>query len=119
MSEAEALKEIAERLTIMFASAKCYTNPADDDVVTGYKIKTGSIHRIIGILAGMGYPVMIPVNLALADEDREFKNIAEWKAHYQPNDFVLGDNTRNIADVVTPESVAKALRLGDAVKREI
>jgi hypothetical protein len=45
----------------------------------------------------------------------DFKNFAEWNAHYLPNDFVMGDNTRNIAAVVTKDSLEKAMRLGELV----
>lgn len=111
--DAGVLKEIASALTVMMMSAKCFVDSADDGAVIGYRIKTGAIHKVIGILACAGHPVSIPSNMPLADDDREFTNAAEWAAHYLPNDFVLGDNTRRIAEVVTPESVRKALRLDE------
>ncbi|MGF7131972.1 hypothetical protein P3T40_003455 [Paraburkholderia sp. EB58] len=100
--ENAALKEIAQHLTVMMMSASCYVNPDDGDAVTGYRIKTGAIHRVIGFLAGLGYPVSIPSNMPLADDPAAVQtNMAQWKAQYLPNDFTLGDNTRNIASVVT------------------
>lgn len=50
------LREIAQNLQIMFASAQVH----GDEFVTGYTIKTGAIHRILGILALAGYPVRLP-----------------------------------------------------------
>lgn len=55
------LKEIAERLTIMMMSAQCYVD--EENTVIGYKIKTGSIHRIVGMMEGAGYTVMMPSNM--------------------------------------------------------
>jgi hypothetical protein len=110
---AEPLKQIAEHLTIMMMSAKCFVDHDDDDAVIGYRIKTGAIHRVIGLLAGMGCPVSIPSNMPLAEDPDVQTNIAEWQAKYPPNDFVMGDNTRNIASVVTPDSIAKAMQLND------
>jgi hypothetical protein len=46
-------------LQIMMASAKA----EGDEFVTGYRIKTGAIHRIIGAMQEAGYPVNLP-NLA-------------------------------------------------------
>jgi len=110
---AEPVKQIAEHLTIMMMSAKCFVDHDDDDAVIGYRIKTGAIHQVIGLLAGMGCPVSIPSNMPLADDPDVQTNIAEWQAKYLPNDFVMGDNTRNIGSVVTPDSIAKAMRLDE------
>jgi len=66
MDAESTLKLIAEQLTIMMMSAHCYVD--GDGVVTGYRIKTGAIHRTIGILAGAGHHVSIPLNMPLAEE---------------------------------------------------
>lgn len=66
MTAEETLKEISDQLTIMMMSAKCYVD--SEDTVTGYRIKTGAIHRVIGILAGAGCSVLIPSNMPLAED---------------------------------------------------
>jgi hypothetical protein len=55
---------------------------------------------------------LIPSNMPLADDPAAVQtNMAQWKAQYLPNDFTLGDNTRNIASIVTPDAISKAMRL--------
>jgi hypothetical protein len=54
---ADELKQIAAHLTVMMGSAKPHIEGGD---VTGYTIKTGALHRIIGLLAGAGHPVTVP-----------------------------------------------------------
>jgi hypothetical protein len=61
--EDNQLAEISKLLTVMFMSASCSTDASDDDVVVQYHVKTGSLHRIVGLLAGAGYPVRIPSNM--------------------------------------------------------
>jgi hypothetical protein len=51
------LPQIASQLEIMLASATQHT---DGEAVTGYTIKTGALHRIIGLLVGAGYRVIVP-----------------------------------------------------------
>lgn len=57
------LAEISKLLTVMFMSASCSTDPTDGDVVIQYHVKTGSLHRIVGLLACAGHPVSIPSNM--------------------------------------------------------
>ena len=85
--------------------------------IAKYAIEKGEAWRI-----GEGCAIMDAYEAALsarasdaAAGEPEFKNMAEWKAHYRPNDFVLGDNTRHIATEVTAESVARAMRLDEAI----
>jgi hypothetical protein len=54
---ARTLKAIAHDVSIMLASAKQHS---DGEAVTGYTIKTGALHRIIGELQCAGYPVSVP-----------------------------------------------------------
>jgi hypothetical protein len=54
---ARTLKAIAHDVGIMLGSAQQHT---DGEGVTGYTIKTGALHRIIGELQSAGYPVTVP-----------------------------------------------------------
>lgn len=54
---ARTLKAIAHDVSIMLASAQQHS---DGETVTGYTIKTGALHRIIGELQSAGYPVSVP-----------------------------------------------------------
>ena len=54
---ARTLKAIAHDVSIMLASAQQHS---DGEAVTGYTIKTGALHRIIGELQSAGYPVSVP-----------------------------------------------------------
>lgn len=54
---ARTLKAIAHDVSILLASATQHT---DGEAVTGYTIKTGALHRIIGELQSAGYPVAVP-----------------------------------------------------------
>lgn len=54
--EAQALQR---ELQIMLASAQQHS---DGEVITGYTIKTGALHRIVGMMAGAGFPVSIPAH---------------------------------------------------------
>ena len=61
----QQLAEISKLLTIMFMSAQCSVDPSDDDAVIQYHVKTGSLHRIVGLLACAGHPVSIPSNMPI------------------------------------------------------
>jgi len=52
------LNGISEKVTIMLASAQAITD--DGDWITGYTIKTGALHSIIGMLQGAGVSVIVP-----------------------------------------------------------
>lgn len=54
--EQPLLKKLQAELQIMMASAV----PEGDAWVTGYQIKTGAIHRIVGLMSGAGFPVSLP-----------------------------------------------------------
>jgi hypothetical protein len=54
----EVMTQIQAKLKIMLASA---TALDDGDCVTGYQIKNGALHAILGIMAGAGYSVTIPL----------------------------------------------------------
>lgn len=53
----DLLKGIRDNLNIMLASARTHS---DGDFVSGYTIKTGALHRIIGLLQIAGFPVIVP-----------------------------------------------------------
>lgn len=55
------LGTIKEHLETMIASAEVYVNA--EDVVIGYKIKTGALHKLIGHLG-----LMVPVNLPVVGD---------------------------------------------------
>jgi len=50
----------------MIASAEVFVD--NDDVITGYKVKTGALHRLFGKFAQWGNPLVIPSNLPLASK---------------------------------------------------
>ena len=52
------VEKIRDELTVLMASATPIL--AEDDLIAGYQIKTGSLHRILGHLAGAGLPCTIP-----------------------------------------------------------
>jgi hypothetical protein len=58
LRESDLLRSIAADLEIMLASA---TQHASEDCVTGYTVKTGALHRIIGTLVGNGFRVTVPL----------------------------------------------------------
>lgn len=64
---ADQLNEIASLLTRMFASAIAHVR-GNDDEVHAYTVKTGSLHKIVGILQGAGHSVIIPANMTTAHE---------------------------------------------------
>jgi hypothetical protein len=51
------LPQIRDKLNIMLASA----TTLGDEYVEGYQIKTGALHRIIGLMQTAGYPVTVPL----------------------------------------------------------
>jgi len=54
----DALRQIADHLRVMLASAtELHDGPGN---VTGYQIKTGALHRILGVMAGANCPVSVP-----------------------------------------------------------
>lgn len=69
---ARTLKAIAHDVSIMLGSAQQHS---DGEAVTGYTIKTGALHRIIGELQSAGYPVTVPaapkVRASPASGDKE------------------------------------------------
>lgn len=62
-----ATKQIAGLLSSMFASAVQHVRGQDEEV-TGYTVKTGALHKIVGILQGLGCTVIIPSNMTTAHE---------------------------------------------------
>lgn len=56
--ESDILRSIAGDLEIMLTSA---TQHVSEECVTGYTIKTGALHRIVGTLVGNGFRVSIPL----------------------------------------------------------
>lgn len=53
----EALPKIASEVRIMLGSATELFDGIGD--IVGYQIKTGALHRILGLLSGAGHPVAI------------------------------------------------------------
>ncbi|KVV12360.1 hypothetical protein WK77_05970 [Burkholderia ubonensis] len=72
---AGALGSIALQLERMLLSAECYVGA--DQTVTGYRIKTGALHEILGILAGAGHPVEVPANMPIAPQPAQADAPAE------------------------------------------
>lgn len=60
----EPLKRIAEQVERLLLSATTFGG----EIVEGYVIKTGALHQIIGILAGAGHYVEVPLPTAPAVE---------------------------------------------------
>ena len=52
----EPLRRIQKELQIMMASAVA----EGGEWVEGYRIKTGALHRLIGMMQEFGYPVSMP-----------------------------------------------------------
>ena len=52
------LAGVAADLTVMLASATELHDARGN--VTGYTIKNGALHRILGRMAGLGHPVVVP-----------------------------------------------------------
>lgn len=52
------LRQIGEKLTVMLASSTALVDGMGN--VHGYKIKTGALHSILGILASAGCPAVVP-----------------------------------------------------------
>jgi hypothetical protein len=59
------LADIARELQVMLGSA---TEHNDGEWVTGYTIKTGALHKIIGFMQAAGYAISIPVGTASTSE---------------------------------------------------
>lgn len=57
-SKDDALRQIGENLRVMLASSTELVDGAGN--VAGYQIKTGALHRILGVLSAAGHPVHIP-----------------------------------------------------------
>ena len=57
LRESDILREISAQLEVMLASAEQHHN---GEFVTGYTVKTGALHRIIGLLVGNGFRVNVP-----------------------------------------------------------
>ncbi|SDX15768.1 hypothetical protein SAMN05518669_103426 [Variovorax sp. YR634] len=64
--EKEALVQISGLLSSMFVSARAHVRGEDEEVV-GYTVRTGALHKIVGLLASYK-PVIIPSNLPTAHE---------------------------------------------------
>ena len=62
------LKRIKEQLNIMICSAEVYVDA--DQNITGYKIKTGALHRLIGMLE-LTVPTGLPIVGSQADGGAE------------------------------------------------
>jgi hypothetical protein len=61
----DLLKQIAAHLTVMMGSAVPDFDGGSDGEVMGYRIRTGALHKIIGLLAGAGHPVIVPIPFGL------------------------------------------------------
>lgn len=57
-TEKSALSEIQDQLTRMLHTAAVLT---DAEFVTGYQVKTGALHSILGTMQGAGFPVEVPL----------------------------------------------------------
>lgn len=77
-TEKSALSEIQDQLTRMLHTAAVLT---DAELVTGYQIKTGALHSILGTMQGAGFPVEVPlpqntVATSKADTGEAIRNAA-------------------------------------------
>lgn len=57
----QPLEEVASLLRVLLASSTEIVDDGGD--VVGYQIKTGALHRILGLLSAAGHPVTIPRRL--------------------------------------------------------
>ena len=57
---AAPLQQIRDHLNVMLASAIPNFDGGNDGDVMGYHIRTGALHKIIGLLSGIGLPVNVP-----------------------------------------------------------
>lgn len=55
------LAEVAHLLTVMFGSATARVDEGGD--VLGYVVKTGALHRLVGLLQEHGHSVTIPARM--------------------------------------------------------
>ena len=62
MAAKDALKQIAKHYKVMMCSAQVFIGGLDK-VVVGYKIKTGAVHEILGILKRFDSSVFLPAKL--------------------------------------------------------
>lgn len=59
----DLMDQLSANLSMMFSTATEHDN---GEYVTGYTIKTGAIHRVLGLMSAAGYHVMLPVNVIQA-----------------------------------------------------
>lgn len=90
----EALSQIRDLLQIMLHSSTPVVN-LTDDTINGYSIKTGALHRIVGIMQSIGKPVWIPLHVR-SDMERNPPQIPgnpdEQPDHLIRRVLTLGDN---------------------------
>lgn len=75
LRESDTLQSIAEHLDVLLASAQQHH---DGEVITGYTIKTGALHRIIGLLVGRGFRVIVPATPAAEQGDAKDARFLHW-----------------------------------------
>lgn len=94
LKEADTLRAIAGHLEVMLASAQQHH---DGEAITGYTIKTGALHRIIGLLVGAGFRVIVP--LASAPKLGPFPQPEVLEGHYRDHtDKVDGYSLKQLFD---------------------
>jgi hypothetical protein len=86
--EKVALSEIQDQLTRMLSSAAVLT---DAKYVTGYQIKAGALHSILGTMQGAGFPVAIPLpqNSVAASKADTGETLKALKALYNAIDSCI------------------------------
>jgi hypothetical protein len=64
ITEALRVNAIKEALQTMISSAEVFVD--SDDTITGYKVKTGALHRLFGLFVQWGEPLNVPSCLPMA-----------------------------------------------------
>lgn len=119
----DLLKGIRDNLNIMLASARTHS---DGDFVSGYTIKTGALHRIIGLLQIAGFPVIVPAAPAApASPDAEMLDWLELRdvevrerLRYGSRRVIHALTEGDEEDGVKPSRLREAIRAAMAASKD-
>jgi ribA/ribD-fused uncharacterized protein len=64
-AQPEVLRQIQQHLNVMMGNATPNFDGGNDGDVTGYHIRTGALHRILGLMSGVGLPINVPIPYGL------------------------------------------------------
>jgi hypothetical protein len=93
-----ALQQMASHLSAMLGSAIALVDGVGN--VVGYQIKTGALHRVLGCMAGLSHPVVVPLcrtKLVLNHES------SPWPLEGNPRDSLVATASQHEK---TPASVS-------------